>query len=513
MNKKTIIISSIIAFLAICIPITIKLTHKSSTYEQLMEMSGDADLGVNTKTPALKDLKEETLTFYFMGKEPSGTREYLDELEKKLKPLKIKLDFKFIESYSNKAYFNQVDYNINAGLPIDAIFYPSDNTYYLTSLINNNNIKDITEAFKTYAPNYLLQFSKEDLDMVSFKNKIYAIPNRITQSNLKCAVVNENLMKKYNIPDIKSIQDMDLFLKKIKENEPGVIPLDILCTSLELFAPANGYAILEDNTALVYKWDDPNTKIMAWEQTPEFKSSIMKIYDWYKNGYFGEHPFTFSLDNTDIKSGKWACFLVSPGAEITFNNMLENTSNIKYKSYVLYPDKFAQRTSPLLNSMVVCSSSQHVERLLMFYEWLNSSQENYNLFMYGLEGKNYNMKDGKVIPIQSDKASDLFWKTPFRNANLDMPTDNETRESIDEYRKIIDKYSKYAPLTTFAPDFDLSGDDYYYRRQVNTYFEERMQTGVFKETDIDTFVNDSKVNTKDYIQRIQSLLDVWKNNH
>jgi putative aldouronate transport system substrate-binding protein len=511
MKKKNIIILSVIFLIAISVLIVIKLYHKPSVYEELMTMSGDT--ATNKKIPLLKDLKEEPLTFYFMGSEPSGTREYLDGVEKQAKALNIKLDFKFIESYNNKAYLEQVKYNINSGLPVDAIYYPTDNTYFLSSLAKDGIIMDLSEPFKNYAPNYFQQFSKEDLNMVSIKNKIYAIPSKNPQSNLKCAVVNESLMKKYNISNIKSIQDLELFLKKVKENEPSIIPLKMLSTSLDLFGPANGYGIIDSNTGIVYKWDDPNMKVLAWEQTPEFRSSILKIYDWYKQGFLGEHPFTSEpINDSDIKSGRWACFIVSPDAQIAFNNMLDGNSNIKYKSYVLYPDKFVQRTSPLFSSMVVCSSCKHVERLLMFYEWLNSNQENYDSLMYGIEGKNYNLKDGNVIPINSDKTPYYFWKNPFVNINFDRPMENQTREGIDEYRKIINKYTKYAPLTTFAPDFDLTGDNYYFRRQLNTYFEDRMDTGLFNESDIDTFVNGAKDQSKMYIDRVQKQVEIWKKN-
>jgi ABC-type glycerol-3-phosphate transport system substrate-binding protein len=68
--------------------------------------------------------------------------------------------------------------------------------------------KDITELFPRYAPNYYKVLSQAEIRAASVDGRIYAIPKHFPKSQMRCAVVREDLMQKYNIPDIKSFPEI-----------------------------------------------------------------------------------------------------------------------------------------------------------------------------------------------------------------------------------------------------------------------------------------------------------------
>jgi ABC-type glycerol-3-phosphate transport system substrate-binding protein len=170
---------------------------------------------------------------------------------------------------------------MNGNNPCDMFFLNSNsrrfsiNEFSLSTLYDAGLIKDITNLFPENAPNYFGLFSREELDTVSNDGKILAVPSyKLPDTKRVHAIVRENLLKKYKIKNISSYEEYESFLETIRKNEPEMIPTDILPTTLEMFAAANGY-IVAANTSnyvnkqigleLVYRADDPAMKLMDWK--------------------------------------------------------------------------------------------------------------------------------------------------------------------------------------------------------------------------------------------------------
>ena len=67
----------------------------------------------------------------------------------------------------------------------------------------------------------------------------------------------------------------------------------------------------------------------------------------------------------------------------------------EYEVFPLYMDSI-HALSTSTYSIGISKSCRHPERVMMFIEWLHSSQEAYNLFMYGVKDRNYILQDGKI---------------------------------------------------------------------------------------------------------------------
>jgi putative aldouronate transport system substrate-binding protein len=517
LKKKAVIISIIIVALVIGIIITVKSLNKPSTYDALIQMdektpSSDSK-GNNSDKKQASDLKEETLTFYFVGDQPNVDREILDEVEKQVKGLNIKLDFKYIRNrMMGSDYINNIKTLINSGAPLDAFYYSPALAGDLSSLVSQNLIMDLTSLSKDCAPNYFSKFSKEELASASISNKLYAIPNQMPVYQRKYVLVNENLMSKYNIPEIKSYKDFELYLKSVKENEPGIIPLKFSDTPLDLFAEANGYAILDVSKGLVYKWNDPNIKVMAWEKTPEFKNSLLTMINWRKQNYFADDIKNVPINETVLNSGKWASFIVSPDAQLAYKDMLNGKSVIKYKLYPLYPDNPSKRIL-LQNGMLISKNSKHADRVLMFYDWLTSDQSNYDSLMYGVKGKHYDLKSENVIPMVSLSDEDQLnwpWKLPFQVIAFERGNSVINKSDIEDYIKKVDKDSIYAPDAGFNIDYS-NLKEATQRKFVFNDINNKILTGEFKESDLNALINDIKGQGVDnVVAEAQRQLDSWR---
>lgn len=507
--KKKVIILTAIAVLLVLAGIFTVISLKNNKNDDLSFLNED-----NLFSPKLEQAK---LTFYFEAQEPKAAKEVLDEVEKKASMLKIKLDFQYIWNYP-ETYLSNIRTLISSGQDCDAFFYSQQfpQSLSLKALADEKLIKDITEEFPQYAPQYFGKFSKDALRAASSDNKIYAVPNHVFNAQMRCAVVRSDLMDKYGIPEIKSYKDYEACLKTIKEKEPDMFPMLFNETSIGLFAEANGYVILDYMQGLVYKWDDPEMKIMAWEQTPEFKEGIQTIYKWYTNGYLINNIGITSIDNTILSSSKWGSFITVLGSDIDFNYFLRtNNKNWRYKSYLLYPDKPSARNSPMDGGMVINAKSNNSKRVLMFIEWLQSNQENYDSLMFGIKGKHYILNgDSIALPegvTQSESYSTWGWRWPFRNVDYERYDLSVSKEDLKAYYKIIEENTKYPPHMGFIPDYGAVTNITILRQMSYNKTEQSIYRGDFKPESIDEYIKEQKDEGADkLVDVVQKQLDEWR---
>lgn len=472
-----------------------------------------------------KQLDNASLTFYFYSRETKQANEVADYVAEKASKLKIKLNFKFLMG-SSDVYMGSIKTIIKSGDTCDAFYYADHFKDSIKSLAAEGIAKDITQLVPIYAPNYFGGFSREELEAASYAGKIYAVPNKNPSCSMKCAVIREDLLKKYNITQIKGYEDYNSFLKTIKENEPDITPMNFTGTSLSLFAEAGGYVVLDQGQQLVYKWNDPDMKLMAWEQTPEYKNAIMMMRQWFDAGYLMKGVGPSQINDNMLVSGRFASFISNLGSDMEYNAKAKNlNSNYRYKAFPLYPDKLSARTSILEGGIVISSISQNAERVLMFVEWLNTAQENYDALMYGINGKDYILREGKVDIPEGIKLADSFygwgWRPAFRNIGLMREEYANSDGSWKSYIEYLLNNVKFPPHTGFVPDYEMVSSEKLMRSMAMQGSERALFSGGRSVSAqnagtasnlyyFEDYIAEQSENAKIIVTEIQRQLDKWK---
>ncbi|HEX2944391.1 MAG TPA: extracellular solute-binding protein [Clostridia bacterium] len=516
MNKKLIIIIAIVLVVVIAggIAAFMLLGNKNSEEDEFLPAGFDVEAD---------NLKFNNLTFYFEGSDNAGTsKEVLLALNSKLKrDLNAELQFNFVFE-PPEAYLNRLKTDISAGKPCDGMYFSEYFPFTLETLAKEGYAADLTELFPRNAPRYYSQFTQDDIDAIEVQGKIYAVPERIPNANRTCVIVRQDLMEKYNIPEIKSYADYEVFLKTIKEKEPGKIPMNYYDTTLGLFADANGYVVLDYQLGLVYKWDDPDVKIQAWEQTPLFKDCLNTIISWKDNDYLMKNGRNAGIAQTDqgmVTSGTWASFIDRIGSQFNYNALVraKGITDWSYKAYQLH-DGFSARLAPLANGLVVNAKSQYAERVLMFIDWLQSSQENYDLYMYGVKGKHYVEKQDYIEPPEGVKLEESFfswgWKAPFRNIDYERANTPNLKEEIAQYYDIIKEKTKYPPLNGFRPDYSAVSSIKDLRQLSYSEMDRSIFIGSYDESKVDTYIKEQKdAGIDNLISEVQRQADRFRAGH
>ncbi len=355
--------------------------------------------------------------------------------------------------------------------------------YAIGPFVEQNLCLDVTSSFKQHAPTYYNELMTNDLGRdyltdCTADGKLYAVPYNGISNPRACVIAKEDLAKKYAPDGLETMEDYGEFLKRVKENEQGIVPgLVYSYEFLQAYMEGNGY--YTSMASFVYsRWDQNGEGLYALEQTPEFMDAYELLQLWKSRGYIlknnqeeGRYPIT----------GKSLASMLVPMNSVsdrfTYSH-IENDARLKviplYMQSLHYINSFAQ-------SVAVSRTCENPERLMMFMEWLHNSQKNYDLFMYGQEGVNYVLKNGSMDISQTELKALGLWKymgagffqdyryervianvdADFRQIYLDssfknVRTKGELKEQIQERREMnevnMGELEKQYPAVSAAMD-------------------------------------------------------------
>lgn len=449
----------------------------------------------------VKDLEEVTLKFYFIGEEPVNSRDILNAVENKTKDtLNVKLDFQWLTGTNKNDLLQKIHTMFESGDQFDAIQIGRDGTFdAIYDLYKKGWLLDVSKMLPNYAPELYGIYSEDELANASYDGKIVLIPSHYPRCYRMCVAAREDIIKKYNISDIQTYDDYEKFLQIVKGKESNIIPGCLTENSLALFSDLYGY--VRFGYGLVYRWNDPKIKLIPWEKTNEFKSAIDTIKKWNEKGYVSN-----SLDL--INTGSLVSFVAGWDAVKQYISSI--TNNIKYKIYPLYPDKKTQMLTDVIG-ISINKNAANPERTLMFLNWIQANQNNYDLFMYGIKGENYDINvQGKITFPEDGKSHNQWYGSySFINFNYLHPTVSEPDNFKEEYMKVVNLSSDYPPATGFIADTQKIQPQIDKRMANISEFEQNIKKGIFTESTEEFIKKQEDAQVDILVTTIQKQLNNW----
>ena len=112
-----------------------------------------------------------------------------------------------------------------------------------------------------------------------------------------------------------------------------------------------------------------------------------------------------------------------------------NAPDATLGNYLLAPEKTKYMTAAGGEVICIPYSAPNPEGAMKFLNWLYASQDNYLFALYGVEGKDYEIVDGRLNRLIND---DLFYEWMFRNRNYQLFTAEVDQGYINENVKEIE---------------------------------------------------------------------------
>ena len=222
------------------------------------------------------------------------------------------------------------------------------------------------------------------------KGKLLLVPSRglIDVFRFKANINNE---KFWNL-QINNLEEFERLLGQMKGTAADKIPFAINGTDSLDFAEIKGYNIFDKQLSLVYRKNDPEMKLLAWEQTPEYAEILIMFDRWVKQGYImpgkPSHIKVMSylsetgmnhFDNLDllgyIRDG-YMDFRENNYIKVNENKTIERISIERKTNYL--DEGLVHTRIPDVNTQAGCicfpDYSKLTERALMFIDELFSDQ-------------------------------------------------------------------------------------------------------------------------------------------
>ena len=232
--------------------------------------------------------------------------------------------------------------------------------------------------------------------------KIWAVPNYQIAAKAEGFIIQKRFLDKYNfdVSTIKTQDDIEPFLKLIKDNEPSVIPI---AGTTNMFDYGKLWGFARDG----FRVDDPTYTIVNTTEQPEYKAFLERQRRWYEAGYVYPDDATLTtlpdLRRTGNVAVGWDTTM-KPGGEV------ENFDDWGNNEVVYVRVSEPEFTGVLDTMTAINRKSKNPEKALQLLELVNTEPELMNLLSYGIEGKHYNkVGDNFIKKIDKSGYSAEIW--------------------------------------------------------------------------------------------------------
>jgi putative aldouronate transport system substrate-binding protein len=437
----------------------------------------------SSEPPAVKTpLEPVKLEVMLWGDKPKQFDEIVDEFERQTKDtLNIDLNVTWTPLAD---YGNKIKLMLSAGQKIDLAFdAPWLN---MPGLIANGSYIELDKYFNNdQYPGLQKAFGESLLNNNKFvgpdkQQHVYGVPLGQGYAPVYALYYRKDLAKKHGISELKSYDDMIAYFDAVKNNEPGITPYIF---NKDQYPPAwiidgnraikidqakNNIWEVSTGSAGVAKLHIVDNKIKA-AYLPGESTDVLKdfpepfhaldfttneeILNWNEKGYIESNAINRKDAQDQFTAGTAGSYMQTLDSYVALENALKAAVPGSELGVYVYENNVRNMEPASLltefkfwNFLSIPASSKNADRSMMFLDWIFASQQNHDLFEYGIEGKNwvavgddkYKLPDG-VDPGQNYAfpGYQLTWNPNYMRLAEAYPQD------------VVEYYSYVAQDTTF----------------------------------------------------------------
>jgi putative aldouronate transport system substrate-binding protein len=394
------------------------------------DQESSSDTGVDTS-------KEAKLVYYLWGSEGVANKDILGEINKKLKAdLNATIEVKYIDWPDTATKYPLL---FASGEEFDMSHAsPGAPVSYFT-LASQGALVDINDMLDKVAPKLKAEIPASVWENTKYKGQIYGVPSLYSEFTPAGYAYSSELLKKYGMEKITSLDDMTEYMDNVVANEsfPALNGkaedaqnmYRMLVDTTEMWIDAPGISFNELN--LVTKSPEDYKTVFHPALTQEFEDWAVKMREWADKGYWEKDILSSSLGGKDnFRAANSAGYMTHAqdwigqyGADLK-----AQPESDPYFFTFAEANKKIKRKMGVDNSTVISTNSSNPERSLMVIEKFMTDESYYNLIQYGIEGKQYIIEDGvKKTPPGFDEKTDGggFSAWSLRNDKFVVPSDTE----------------------------------------------------------------------------------------
>jgi putative aldouronate transport system substrate-binding protein len=280
--------------------------------------------------------------------------------------------------------------------------------YKMTGLRDQGALATIEGVVDQYGSNLKKEITDKIYNGNFMNGHLYGIPAVYYYSGTTGVMLREDLREKYNAPAPTSdggYASLEPFLKAVKDNMPEMIP----------YALAPSYSINDANVwgrkswgfatktgLLIPDWSK-DLKLVNLEDVPAYVESSKLLHNWWQQGLVNKEDLPSSGPSQNVEvdymyPGKTAsCQENEPDYKyVDMTKQLQaSIKDGKLKGYDLTgmrAGKVRGTGALKAGNFIVFNGAAPKEALqagVQYFDWLTQSQDNMDLWLMGIDGKNY----------------------------------------------------------------------------------------------------------------------------
>lgn len=314
-------------------------------------------------------------------------------------------------------YFDKLNLKLSSGEEFDMFHIMQDQTPY-NNYYSREALMDLTDIISKYGPVIKEKIPVEMFNGSAINGRNYIIPTFWVDLAIDNYIAyRKDVLEKYNLDIPKTPEDILNCFRTVRANWDGVkLPIinyphatydSATLQTVKLHRAYDSYPfIVKDQFFMIFQ----DGKVKSWFESPEFKKDCDFMRGAYKDGIIQPDILSVTGDwakNHDM-NGDTLMVTTADYADVLKNN--PNATLDTVGTFLLAPEKPPIRSWGVKNCNGVSITSKHPEGPVMFINWLWSSQENYDLYMYGIENTHWQQDPNDtrgIIYIKDPSTNDL----------------------------------------------------------------------------------------------------------
>ncbi|MEK3780341.1 extracellular solute-binding protein [Paenibacillus sp. FSL R5-0810] len=256
----------------------------------------------------------------------------------------------------------------------------------------------LDDLLKQHAPNIMKHVTQAAWDEVSYKGKIYGIPNWLSNPSRRATFIRTDLLKQTGLPVPKTPEEfLDVIraFKKLGVENPYQLRMDFKYADL-FFGPydALGYQFMQQGDEIVPKFFDVDnmTKALTMYKTMYDEGLVPKDFatlnvTTYAENINGGKAGMWTSNAAGLLDFRSKIKAVDPKAEVEIIPSPVGPEGLS--GYGLYSSVI---TSLYINKNV---PEEKAIRIIKMLDWMLTDEAKM-FFTFGIEGENYTIDNGKV---------------------------------------------------------------------------------------------------------------------
>lgn len=454
--------------------------------------------------------KEEivTLKMIYPGTQADRMKEFIaNEFNSRLeKELNMRLELHYI---SWDQYFDRKDIMIAAGEQIDLYW---DAASHYNRSIADDGAQPLNDPLDKYGPDIRRLIPAENFKPFMNRGDILAIPVQYapTSEKFRSILVRQDLLEEAGMTTIETLEDFEMYASRVKAGHPDIDVLaeDLMPVLIRYYSEGS---IILDTDIYIIAFDERTRRVFCTYETEYFEKSSKKQREWNRKGWVPE-KVAIKLKGHRIDTGDYLAMQGGIARPLDFTLQLrQNVPTGKLAEYLLLPHKPRYKWFASTELIFVPKTAVYPEKAVRFINWIYKSKENYRFCIYGVEGKDWDLENGKVKKLT---PTPFFSEWMFQNITyMDFPlhVDEKVIRKFKEWDNGALRSAKYGFMFDVTPVHEIG------LRLAAVYWEKILPISAgfldYDENITEALAALKEAGINEYVAEYQRQYDEWQKKH